>query len=97
MILSTLAQLAGLDIGGGEDGQSFSKAMDEPDTVLRDHVIHVFPRGQDLRACDSNGALPVSRMDKFGAAKKRSRNGSFMTTKWIRWRRKICLQRHPER
>lgn len=71
-IYPTLAELAGLDAVGGEDGQSFSKAMDEPDTVLRDHVIHVFPRGQILGRAIRTERYRLVEWRKFGAEEAKS-------------------------
>lgn len=47
-VYPTLAELTGVELSEALDGRSFAKAMDEPLAVLRDHVIHVFPRGQNL-------------------------------------------------
>ena len=47
-IYPTLSELAGLESVVGLDGQSFARALDETTVALRDHVIHVFPRGKLL-------------------------------------------------
>lgn len=47
-VYPTLVELAGLERVAGLDGASFARAIDEPAVGLRDHVIHVFPRGQIL-------------------------------------------------
>jgi iduronate 2-sulfatase len=47
-IYPTLVELAGLGRVAGLDGDSFARAIDNPEAELRDHVIHVFPRGQTL-------------------------------------------------
>jgi iduronate 2-sulfatase len=47
-IYPTLAALAGLPAPQGLDGRSFAALFANPATAHRDHVIHVYPRGQRL-------------------------------------------------
>jgi iduronate 2-sulfatase len=44
----TLCELAGLPAPDGLDGRSFADMLKDPDQTIRDHVIHVYPRGQRL-------------------------------------------------
>ena len=44
----TLAELAGLPAQAGLDGKSFAAVFADPAAAHRDHVIHVYPRGQRL-------------------------------------------------
>ncbi len=47
-ISPTLAELAGLPAQPGLDGKSFATVFANPAAAHRDHVIHVYPRGQRL-------------------------------------------------
>ncbi len=47
-VYPTLAALAGLPAPQGLDGRSFSALFTNPVAAHRDHVIHVYPRGQRL-------------------------------------------------
>jgi iduronate 2-sulfatase len=66
-IYPTLAELAGIKITEELDGRSFVKAIDEPSTVLRDHVIHVFPRGQILGRAIRTDRYRLVEWKKMGA------------------------------
>ena len=66
-IYPTLAELAGITIKEELDGRSFVKAIDEPSTVLRDHVIHVFPRGQILGRAIRTDRYRLVEWKKMGA------------------------------
>ncbi|WP_395751690.1 sulfatase-like hydrolase/transferase [Prosthecobacter sp.] len=47
-IYPTLAELAQLPAPPQGDGRSFAEVLQKPETSVRDHVIHVYPRGQGL-------------------------------------------------
>lgn len=47
-IYPTLSDLVGLPARSGLDGRSFSPVLDDPSKTARDHVIHVYPRGERL-------------------------------------------------
>ena len=47
-IYPTLAELAGLPAPKQGDGRSFASVMKNPASSVRDHVIHVYPRGEGL-------------------------------------------------
>ncbi|MES2593771.1 MAG: sulfatase-like hydrolase/transferase [Verrucomicrobiota bacterium] len=47
-IYPTLAELAGLKTEGKLDGRSFASVLKEGSASNRDHVIHVYPRGENL-------------------------------------------------
>ena len=47
-VYPTLAALAGLPTPPGLDGRSFAALFTNPAAAHRDHVIHVYPRGQRL-------------------------------------------------
>jgi iduronate 2-sulfatase len=47
-IYPTLAELAQLPTPPQGDGRSFAEVLQKPETSVRDHVIHVYPRGQGL-------------------------------------------------
>lgn len=49
-IYPTLSDLAGLPAPKGLDGRSFANVLADPASAARDHVIHVYPRG-DLLGC----------------------------------------------
>jgi iduronate 2-sulfatase len=44
----TLGELAGLPAPDMIDGKSFAKVLADPAAAARDHVIHVYPRGEGL-------------------------------------------------
>lgn len=44
----TLAELAGLPAPSQGDGRSFASVLKNPTATVRDHVIHVYPRGELL-------------------------------------------------
>jgi iduronate 2-sulfatase len=47
-IYPTLVELASLPSVEGLDGRSFATAIAQPTQALRDHITHVFPRGEIL-------------------------------------------------
>ena len=47
-IFPTMAELAGLPAPAGIDGKSFAKVVADPAAKFRDHIVHVYPRGQRL-------------------------------------------------
>lgn len=47
-VYPTLCELAGLAPVDGLEGKSLAKVLRDPKTNHRDHVIHVYPRGQHL-------------------------------------------------
>lgn len=47
-IYPTIAQLAGLPTPSGIDGISFASVLKDPQAASRDHVTHVYPRGNRL-------------------------------------------------
>lgn len=66
-IYPTLAELAGVAGVSNLDGRSFAKAIDEPGVPLRDHVIHVFPRGQILGRAIRTDRYRLVEWRRFGA------------------------------
>jgi len=47
-IYPTLAELAGLKAPGTLDGKSFAAVLRDSSASVRDHAIHVYPRGENL-------------------------------------------------
>lgn len=47
-IYPTLAELTGLPTPKQGDGRSFASVLKDPSSSVRDHAIHVYPRGQGL-------------------------------------------------
>jgi iduronate 2-sulfatase len=66
-IYPTLVELTGQTLTEKIDGQSFAKALDEPTASLRDHVIHVFPRGQILGRAIRTDRYRLVQWKRFGA------------------------------
>ncbi|MCU0777645.1 MAG: sulfatase [Akkermansiaceae bacterium] len=64
----TLAGLAGLPAPAGLDGKSFAALLDNPASGHRDHVIHVFPRGNLLGRAIRTGRHRLVEWKKPGAA-----------------------------
>jgi iduronate 2-sulfatase len=47
-IYPTLCELAGLPAPAGLDGRSFTATLRDPAAATKDHIMHVFPRGERL-------------------------------------------------
>jgi iduronate 2-sulfatase len=47
-IYPTLCELAGLPAPSGLDGRSFVATLRDPAAATKDHILHVFPRGERL-------------------------------------------------
>jgi iduronate 2-sulfatase len=47
-IYPTLCELAGIPAPAGLDGRSFAATLRDPAAVTKDHILHVFPRGERL-------------------------------------------------
>lgn len=47
-IFPTLCELAGLTTPAGTDGRSFAATLRDPSAPTKDHIIHVYPRGELL-------------------------------------------------
>lgn len=67
-VYPTLAALAGLPAPMGLDGQSFAGLCENPGSVHRDHVTHVYPRRDLLGRAVRDGRHRLVEWNKIGAA-----------------------------
>ena len=63
----TLAELAGLPAPAGLDGRSFARVLDDPAAPARDHIIHVYPRGNRLGRAIRTARHRLVEWREFGA------------------------------
>lgn len=66
-IYPTLASLAGLPAPEGLDGKSFAALLDDPASVHRDSVTHVFPRRELLGRAVRDDRYRLVEWNKIGA------------------------------
>lgn len=71
-IYPTLAALAGLTAPQGLDGRSFAALFDNPTAPHRDHVTHVYPRGDLLGRAVRTDRYRLVEWNKIGAAPERA-------------------------
>lgn len=83
-IFPTLAELAGLPNVTQIDGKSFAAAIQDPEAKLRDHIIHVFPRGQVLGRAIRTERYRLVEWKKTGA-KNASNKGPSATDGSVQW------------
>ena len=87
-VYPTLAALAGFQPPAGLDGVDQSKVLTDPATTVRDHVIHVYPRGG---AWGGRFARPVTGWcsGRHSMGTNRKRFMSCTITRSTRWKQRI--------
>lgn len=66
-IFPTLVELASLPSVDGLDGKSFATAIAQPTQALRDHITHVFPRGEILGRAIRTDRYRLVQWNRIGA------------------------------